>query len=73
MSKGNEPPASERRRQIEEDIKKFLLSGNAIQHIEDGVSAQDPQGKGKPLRPTRSEKEAAIAEAAKKPQPDKPA
>ncbi len=40
----------QRREALEADVKAFLKAGNKIQYIEDGVSAQDPQGKGKPLR-----------------------
>ena len=49
---------SERRRALEEDVEKFLKAGNQIQYIDDGVSAQDPQGKGKPLRLGRPKDEA---------------
>jgi hypothetical protein len=54
----SESTPSERRRALEEDVEKFLKAGNQIQYIEDGVSAQDPQGKGKPLRLGRPKDEA---------------
>ena len=45
-----ESTAGERRRVLEADIKTFLKAGNKIQYVESGVSAQDPQGKGRQLR-----------------------
>ena len=46
----NESTPGERRKALEKDVKAFLKAGNKIQYIDDGVSAQDPQGKGRPLR-----------------------
>ena len=46
----NESTPSQRRKALEEDVNAFLKAGNKIQYIDDGVSAQDPQGKGRPLR-----------------------
>ncbi len=48
-----ESTANERRRVLEADVERFLKAGNQIQYIGDGVSAQDPQGRGKPLRGNR--------------------
>ena len=42
---------------LEEDVERFLKAGNQIQYIDDGVSAQDPQGRGKPLRGNRPKDE----------------
>ncbi|NKB97072.1 MAG: hypothetical protein GKR90_01035 [Pseudomonadales bacterium] len=56
--------AEERRRSLEEDLKAFLKAGNEIQYIEDGVSAQDPQGQGKQLRLSRPKSDAPAAPAA---------
>ncbi len=39
----------ERRRALAADVEKFLQAGNKIQQIGNGISAQDPQGKGRPL------------------------
>ena len=50
----------QRRQALEKDVEIFLKAGNKIEYIDDGVSAQDPQGKGRPLRLGRpKEKEAA--------------
>ena len=58
----NESTASQRREALERDVEAFLKAGNKIQYIDDGVSAQDPQGKGRPLRLNRpDEKEGAKA------------
>jgi hypothetical protein len=46
----NESTPSQRRKALEKDVDEFLKAGNKIQYIDDGVSAQDPQGKGRPLR-----------------------
>ena len=40
---------SQRRANLAADVEAFLKAGNQIQYIADGVSAQDPQGKGRPL------------------------
>lgn len=48
---------SERRKALEKDVNEFLKAGNKIQYIDDGVSAQDPQGKVRPLRLNRPKKE----------------
>ena len=50
MKKQNDSTPGERRKKLEEDVAKFLKAGNRIEYIDDGVSAQDPQGRGKPLR-----------------------
>ncbi len=56
----NESTPSQRRKILEQDVEAFLKAGNKIQYIDDGVSAQDPQGKGQPLRLSRpNEKQAA--------------
>lgn len=39
-----------RRKVLADDIERFLKAGNEIEQIPDGVSAQDPQGRGKQLR-----------------------
>ncbi len=39
-----------RRKALADDIERFLKAGNEIEQIPDGVSAQDPQGRGKQLR-----------------------
>ena len=46
----SESTPSQRREALEKDVNAFLKAGNKIQYIDDGVSAQDPQGKGRPLR-----------------------
>ena len=46
--------AAQRRVDLEADIERFLAEGNEIQHIPDGVSAQDPQGRTQPLRPNQA-------------------
>lgn len=46
----NDTTPAERRRAVADDVAAFLKAGNRIQQIPDGVSAQDPQGRGKPLR-----------------------
>jgi hypothetical protein len=48
-----ESTPSQRRKALAEDVDAFLKAGNEIQYIDDGVSAQDPQGKGRPLRLSR--------------------
>lgn len=45
-----ERPPAERRKSIANDVDAFLKAGNQIEQIATGVSAQDPQGRGKPLR-----------------------
>ena len=50
----NESTPSQRRMLLERDVDTFLKAGNKIQYIDDGISAQDPQGKGRPLRLDRS-------------------
>lgn len=45
-----ERPPAERRKSIADDVDAFLKAGNQIEQIATGVSAQDPQGRGKPLR-----------------------
>ncbi|MEE2785183.1 MAG: hypothetical protein VYE04_17595 [Pseudomonadota bacterium] len=54
-----ESSSTERRKTLEKDVDAFLKAGNQIQYIDDGVSAQDPQGKGRPLRLGSSKDEAA--------------
>lgn len=44
-----ESTSHERRQALAADVEKFLQAGNKIQHIGNGISAQDPQGKGRPL------------------------
>ena len=39
-----------RRKSLEEDVAAFLAAGNSIEEVPSGLSAQDPQGRGKPLR-----------------------
>jgi hypothetical protein len=39
-----------RRQQLKVDVKAFLASGNRIEQVESGVSAHDPQGRGRQLR-----------------------
>jgi len=46
--------SSQRRKALEEDVEKFLQAGNQIQYIKNGVSAQDPQSKGRPLSISRA-------------------
>ncbi len=46
--------AAQRRIDLAADIERFLAEGNEIQHIPDGVSAQDPQGRTQPLRPNQA-------------------
>lgn len=48
-----EPNAAVRRKSLESDVAAFLAAGNRIERIPDGVSAQDPQGRVKPLRPEK--------------------
>ena len=51
MKKGNaETTPATRRKNLAEDVEAFLKAGNEIEHVPNGVSAQDPQGRGKPLR-----------------------
>ncbi len=45
-----EETSNERRKALQRDVEAFLKAGNQIQYIENGVSAQDPQGRGRPLR-----------------------
>ena len=45
-----EPPPDVRRQSIAEDLEAFLRAGHKINHIPDGVSGQDPYGRGKRLR-----------------------
>jgi len=47
-----------RRKSLSDDVAKFLAAGNKIEYIPDGVSAQDPQGRGKPLSSNTSQKTA---------------
>jgi hypothetical protein len=47
-----------RRQSLNDDVEKFLAAGNKIEYIPDGVSAQDPQGRGKPLSSNTSQKTA---------------
>ena len=54
----NDTNPAERRKALERDLNEFLRAGNQIQYIDDGVSAQDPQGKGRQLRLGRPEGEA---------------
>ena len=44
-----EPAAALRRASIAQDIEAYLKAGNKIDQVPDGVSGQDPQGRGKPL------------------------
>jgi len=46
----NEPTPEQRREALAEDLAAFLKAGHKIDYIPDGVSGQDPQGHGKPLR-----------------------
>ncbi|MCH1551388.1 MAG: hypothetical protein L7T19_09520 [Pseudomonadales bacterium] len=39
-----------RRKNLADDVEAFLKAGNEIEKVPSGVSAQDPQGRGKPLR-----------------------
>ena len=55
--------AEERRRALEGDLEAFLKAGNKIQYIDDGISAQDPQGQGKQLRLSRPKTDAPAAAA----------
>ena len=50
QSKNNEASPEVRRKSIEEDVAAFLAAGNKIDQVPSGLSAQDPQGRGKPLR-----------------------
>ena len=43
-----------RRKNLAADVEAFLKAGNSIEHVPNGVSAQDPQGRGKPLRLAQS-------------------
>ena len=52
-----EPTPRERRKALEQDVEEFLKAGNKIQYIANGVSAQDPQGKVRPLRISHPNKE----------------
>lgn len=45
-----------RRQALNDDVERFLAAGNKIEYIPDGVSAQDPQGRGKPLSSNTSQK-----------------
>lgn len=45
-----EPSPASRRESLATDLEAFLKAGNKIDYIPDGVSAQDPQGRGKQLR-----------------------
>lgn len=45
-----EPTAAKRRESLAADVQTFLKAGNSIKQIPSGVSAQDPQGRVKPLR-----------------------
>lgn len=54
-----ETTAAVRRDALADDIDRFLKAGNEIQYIPNGVSSQDPQGRGKPLRLSNPQKEAA--------------
>ena len=56
-----------RRQSLNADIEKFLAAGNKIEYIPDGVSAQDPQGRGKPLSSNTSQKPAAATTTAADP------
>ena len=47
------PAAAVRRESIASDVQAFLEAGNRIEQIPNGVSAQDPQGRVKPLRPSK--------------------
>ena len=47
-----------RRQSLADDIEAFLKAGTSIQQIPDGVSAQDPKGRGPPLRLGNPEKKA---------------
>ena len=67
----SESSSSERRKALEKDVDAFLKAGNRIQYIDDGVSAQDPQGKGRPLRLGSSKDEAAKPAVNKVEQPKK--
>lgn len=50
QNKNNEASPELRRKSIEEDVAAFLAAGNKIDQVPSGLSAQDPQGRGKPLR-----------------------
>ena len=39
-----------RRKTIAADLKAYLEAGNKIDYIANGVSSQDPLGRGQPLR-----------------------
>ena len=54
-----ETTPSQRRKALAADVDAFLKAGNEIQYIDDGVSAQDPQGKGRPLRLSRPSEQGA--------------
>ena len=62
---------NQRRESIAADVEAFLKAGNEIQYIDDGISAQDPQGKGRPLRLGKPKDDAAKPEAPVAEQPSK--
>ena len=45
-----EPTPDARRKSIAKDVQAFLDAGHEINQIPDGMSGQDPYGRGKPLR-----------------------
>ena len=57
----SESSPMKRRKSLNDDVEKFLAAGNKIEYIPDGVSAQDPQGRGKPLSSNTSQKTAPTA------------
>lgn len=57
----SESSPTKRRQSLNADVEKFLAAGNKIEYIPDGVSAQDPQGRGKPLSSNTSQKTAPTA------------
>ncbi len=46
-----------KRESIAEETAAFLKAGHKIKQIPDGVSGQDPYGRGKPLAPGPSQKQ----------------
>ena len=49
--------ADAKRESIAEETKAFLRAGHKITQIPDGVSGQDPYGRGKPLAPGPTQKQ----------------
>jgi hypothetical protein len=46
-----------KRESIAEETEAFLRAGHKITQIPDGVSGQDPHGRGKPLAPGPTQKQ----------------